>query len=73
MSAVGDVLAGIRKMLLIEETVGRIDKDMATLTDDLRALRRDHVTLGNRVSEIEGYLRAATRTPFGDKPRLSGE
>jgi hypothetical protein len=68
----GDVLAGIKKMLLIEETVARIDKDMDGLRSDMRELRNGQASLNGRVSDIEGYLRAATRTPF-DKPRLGSE
>jgi hypothetical protein len=73
MSAMSDVLAGVKKMLLIEETVARIDKDMDGLRTDLRELRSGQAHLSGRLSDVEGYLRAATRTPFGEKPRLEGQ
>ena len=73
MSAMGDVLAGVKKMLLIEETVARIDKDINGLRTDLRDLRAGQAALNCRLSDLEGYLRAATRTPFGDRPRLDNQ
>lgn len=73
MSTMGDVLTGIKKMLLIEESVARINQDMEGLRSDLRELRAGQAALNGRLSDVEGYLRAATQTPFGDKPRLPGQ
>lgn len=72
MSGVGDVLAGIKKVLLIEETVQRMEGSIDELARDVRDLRRDLSTVSQRVADMEGYLRAATRTPFGEKPRIEG-
>lgn len=72
MSGVGDVLASIKKVLLIEETVQRMEGSIDSLATDVRDLRRDLSGLGQRLADMEGYLRAATRTPFGDKPRIEG-
>lgn len=71
MSTMSDVLSGIKKMLVIEDTVGRMDRDMDSLTQDVRDLRKSVGVVSDRVSDVEGYLRAATRTPFGDKPKLT--
>ena len=73
MSTMGDVLSGVKKVLLIEETVSRVEKDIDGLRDDIRDLRQNQSKLSDRLSDVEGYLRAATRTPFGDKPKLGSE
>ena len=66
----GDVLSGIRKMLLIEDKVSRMERDMATLVQDVRDLRKGLGLMSDRIADMEGYLRGATRTPFGEKPTL---
>ena len=73
MSTMSDVLSGIKKMLLIEDTVKRMERDMDSLADDVRDLRRALSTVSDRISDVEGYLRAATRTPFDEKRRLADQ
>ncbi len=73
MSTMGDVLSGVKKVLLIEETMGRVEKDIDGLREDIRDLRKNQATLSDRLSDVEGYLRAATRTPFGEKPKLDSQ
>jgi hypothetical protein len=73
MSTMSDVLSGIKKMLVIEDKVGRMERDMDALTEDVRDLRKGLGAVSDRVSDVEGYLRAATQTPFGDKPKLQGK
>ena len=73
MSTMGDVLSGIKKVLLIEETMGRVEKDIDGLREDIRDLRKNQAKLSDRLSDVEGYLRAATRTPFGEKPKLDSK
>ena len=73
MSTMGDVLSGVKKVLLIEETMGRVEKDIDGLREDIRDLRKNQAKLSDRLSDIEGYLRAATRTPFGEKPKLDSQ
>jgi hypothetical protein len=70
MSTMSDVLSGIKKMLVIEDKVGRMERDMDMLAEDVRDLRKGLGSVSDRVSDVEGYLRAATQTPFGDKPKL---
>lgn len=70
MSTMSDVLSGIKKMLVIEDKVGRMERGMDLLADDVRDLRKGLGSVSDRVSDVEGYLRAATQTPFGDKPKL---
>lgn len=73
MSTMSDVLSGIKKMLVIEDKVGRMERDMDALTDDIRDLRKGLASVSDRVSDLEGFLRGATRAPFGDKPKLEGQ
>jgi hypothetical protein len=70
MSTMSDVLSGIKKMLVIEDKVGRMERDMDLMAEDVRDLRKGLGSVSDRVSDVEGYLRAATQTPFGDKPKL---
>ncbi len=71
MSTMGDVLSGIKKMLAIEEKVARMERDMDAMGKDARDLRKSVSMISDRVSDVEGYLRAATGTPFGEKPRIT--
>jgi hypothetical protein len=73
MSTMSDVLSGIKKMLVIEDKVGRMERDMDSLSEDVRDLRKGLGGVSDRVSDLEGYMRAATRTAFGDKPKLEGK
>lgn len=56
--------------MLMHERFDGLDERMKRLDGDLTDLSRGHGALAQRVADIEGYLRAATGTPFGDKPRL---
>lgn len=69
MSTLGDVWSGIRKMLLIEEAIGRMEKDIDTLGDDLRRTREYAETIDGRVSRIEGFLDGVAAAS-GQPPRL---
>jgi hypothetical protein len=73
MSTMSDVLSGIKKMLVIEDKVGRMERDMDSLSEDVRDLRKGLGGVSDRVSDLEGYMRAATQTPFGEKPKLEGK
>ena len=70
MSAFDRVYGGLKTMMLMEERFTRIDARLSGLGDEVAALARSHAELGQRVADIEGYLRAATRTPFGETLRL---
>ena len=72
MSAIGDVLAGVKKVLLIEDKVDRMERGLDNLASDVGDLRKGLAAIEQRVADMEGYLRAATRTPFGDRPRIEG-
>lgn len=63
----------IKSIMLIGERFDGIDKRIAAISTDVDDLARSHARLSERVADIEGYLRAATGTPFGDKPRLGSK
>ena len=60
----------LKSLMLMSERFDRIDARIAALSDDVADLAHSHVHVSERVADIEGYLRAATGTPFGDRPRL---
>lgn len=63
----------IKSIMLMGERFDGIDKRIATISNDVDDLARSHARLSERVADIEGYLRAATGTPFGGKNRLPGQ
>lgn len=60
----------LKSLILVGERFDSLDRRIATLSDDLAALAQSHVRVSERVADVEGYLRAATGTPFGGRPRL---
>lgn len=60
----------LKSMMLMGERFDGLDRRIASLSSDLAALSQSHGRVSERVAEIEGFLRAATGTPFGEKPRL---
>lgn len=72
MSTISDVLSGVKKVLLIEDKVDRMERGLDDLASDVSDLRKGLAAIEQRVADMEGYLRAATRTPFGDRPRIEG-
>lgn len=70
MGALGDILSGIKKVILLEENVGRLQRDLEILTQDVRRIRDYAAEIERRVIRIEGVMEgyqraasAATRTP----------
>lgn len=70
MSAGEKAFGLLKSVMLATERFDAIEEKMKAIAADQAALARSHAELGQRVADIEGYLRAATNTPFGDKPRL---
>ena len=70
MSAGEKAFGLLKSIMLATERFDAIDEKMKTVAADQAALARSHAELAQRVADIEGFLRAATGTPFGDKPRL---
>lgn len=69
MSALGDALAALKKVVLIEENVSRLQSDMAMLTDEVRRNRDYTASVDRRVAVLEGMIQgfnmasAARRLP----------
>jgi hypothetical protein len=70
VSAAEKAFGLVKRIMLYDETIDAVRRDMADLTADMTKLADSHARLSERVADIEGYLRAATRTPFGDPLRL---
>lgn len=60
----------LKSIMLMGERFDGLDRRIAILSADLTALSQSHGRMGERVADIEGYLRAATGTPFAEKPRI---
>lgn len=56
MSAFGDALSALKKVILIEENVSRLQDDMAILTDEVRRNRDYTASVDRRVAVIEGTI-----------------
>jgi hypothetical protein len=70
MSAVGDVLAGIRKVLLIEDQVARLERDVRDLAQDVRRTKDYADSIDGRVKRIEGFIDGVSAAS-GQPPRLT--
>jgi phage shock protein A len=70
VSAADKAFALVKRIMLYDETIASLRKDLADLTTDVTKLAESHARLSERVADIEGYLRAATQTPFGEPLKL---
>ena len=71
MSATEKAFGLVKRLMLYDETIDAVRSDLSELTQDMSKLADSHARLTERVADIEGYLRAATGTPFGAKLRLT--
>ena len=56
MSALGDALSALRKVVLLEDNVSRLQQDVSDLTSEIRRTRDYAATIDRRVGVIEGTL-----------------
>ena len=67
MGAVGDILAGIKQIVLLQENVSRLQRDVENLAQDVRRVRDYAGDVDKRVARIEGvmegYGRASQNAP----------
>ena len=70
MTATEKAFGFAKRIMLYDETMAAVRKDLADLATDVTKLADSHARLSERVADIEGYLRAATRTPFGEPLKL---
>ena len=68
MSTVGDILAGLKKVILLEENVSRLQGDVANLTDDVRRTRDYAAEIDKRVVRIETMIEMTGRA--AGSPRI---
>lgn len=68
----GDLFAGVKKVLLMQENIERMERNIETLAHDLRRTRDYAATIDQRVARLEGYVDGATAAARF-QPRLSGQ
>jgi TolA-binding protein len=62
MSTMGDILSGIKKVLVIEDKVTRMESDMDTMALDVRDLRNVIAGTNERMSQMnERIVRMETK------------
>ena len=61
MGAVGDILSGIRQVVLLQEHVGRLQRDVESLVQDVRRVREYAGDIDKRVARIEGMMEGYQR------------
>jgi hypothetical protein len=68
MSTVGDILAGLKKILLLDDGVARLQADVSKLMDDVRRTREYAAEIDKRVVRIETLIEITERS--AGQPRL---
>ena len=56
MSAVGQILSGIKQVVLLQENVTRLQRDVESLAQDVRRIRDYAGDIDRRVAHIEGVM-----------------
>ncbi|QTD56279.1 hypothetical protein [Parasphingorhabdus cellanae] len=69
MSAVSDVLAGLKKVILLEENVSRLQEEVAGVAKDVRRTRDYAAEIDKRVIRIETMIEMSGRTSE-NQPRI---
>ena len=70
MGAVADILKGIKQVILLQESVARLQKDVETLAQDVRRIRDYAGEIDKRVARIEGVMEGVARaSSTGNRPR----
>ncbi|MEO7865715.1 MAG: hypothetical protein ABIR63_07620 [Sphingomicrobium sp.] len=71
MSAVGDILTGIKQVILLQENVARLQRDVENLAQDVRRVRDYAGTIDQRVARIEGVMEGYGRAAaMSRQPRI---
>jgi hypothetical protein len=65
MGAVGDILSGIRQVILLQENVARLQRDVESLVQDVRRIRDYAGEIDKRVARIEGVMEGVARASSG--------
>ena len=64
MSSAEKAFGLIKSVFTFHEKIDALDREIGALSERLTRLAESHVALRDRVSQIEGYLKGATATPF---------
>jgi hypothetical protein len=72
MGAFADALAALRKVVLLDDNVERLQRDVSDLSNDIRRTRDYAAAIDSRVSMIEGTIRGFNMAR-GSPPALPGE
>ena len=70
MGTVGDILAGIKQVILLQENIERLQKDVEALVRDVGRLRDYAGDVDRRVARIEGVMEGFQRASAPRQPRL---
>lgn len=73
MGAVGDILSGIRQVILLQENVARLQRDVESLAQDVRRLRDYAGDIDKRIARIEGVMEGVARASTVKPSRLPKE
>ena len=65
MGAVGDILSAIKQVILLQENVGRLQRDVELLAQDVRRIRDYAGDIDKRVARIEGVMEGFSRASAG--------
>ena len=68
MGAVGDILAGIRQVILLQENVARLQRDVENLAQYVRRVRDYAGDVDKRVARIEGVMEGYGRAAAQARP-----
>jgi hypothetical protein len=69
MGAVGDILAGIKQVILLQENIARLQRDVEGLAQDVRRIRDYAGNIDKRVARIEGVMEGYGRAAAASRPR----
>lgn len=61
MSTFGDILSGLRQVVLLQENVSRLQQDVQVVAQDLKRLRNYTGEIDRRVARIEGVMKGYLR------------
>jgi cob(I)alamin adenosyltransferase len=72
VSATEKAIGVVKNVLLLRETLERIQKDMEDLQGDVSTLARDVVDIDKRVVRLETLVEVAAARRGPDVPRIKG-
>jgi len=71
MGTVGDILTGIKQVILLQENIARLQRDVEVLAQDVRRIRDYAGEIDTRVARIEGVMEGYGRAAASSSPQKS--